>query len=122
MVADDPSAYEGQPCFEFVAEVPTTWDETRFVAGQVGEYIVVARRQGKNWYLGGITNWTKRELTIPFDFLGDGTFAATLYQDGSLNEEEPNAIRIEEREVSAAAPLHVSLAPGGGIAAVFRPN
>ena len=122
MVADDPSAYEGQPGFDFVAEVPTTWDETRFVAGEVGEYIVVARRQGKNWYLGGITNWTSRELTIPLDFLGRGSFETTLYLDGSLDEEDPNAIRIEKREMSAGTPLRVSLAPGGGVAAVFRPK
>ncbi len=122
MVADFPEAYAGQPGFEFLAEVPTTWDETRFVAGEAGEYVIVARRSGRNWYLGGMTNWTPRELTIPLDFLGDGTYAASVYLDGSLDEEQPNAVRLEKREVSAAAPLRVSLAAGGGIAAVFRPK
>jgi alpha-glucosidase len=72
--------------------------------------------------LGGITNWTNRDLTIPLGFLGQGKFDATLYLDGSLDEEHPNAIRLEKHETSAAAPLRVSLAPGGGIAAVFRPK
>jgi alpha-glucosidase len=122
MVADDPSAYEKQPGFAFVADVPTTWDETRFVAGEPGEYIVVARRYGDAWYLGGITNWTPRELTLPLDFLGGGTFEARLYLDGSLDGTNPNEIREETRFVSREKPLKVSLAVGGGVAAVLRPE
>ena len=74
MVCDFPEAYEGQPGFDFLVETPTTWDETRFVAGEPGEYVVVARRSGKNWYLGGMTNWTSRKLRLPLEFLGDGVF------------------------------------------------
>jgi alpha-glucosidase len=122
MVCDFPSAYEGQTGFDFLAEVPTTWDETRFVCGEPGEYIVVARRKGQTWYLGGMTNWTARSLSIPLDFLGTGQYEASLYVDGSLDEERPNEIRLERRDVSAGTPLRVSLAPGGGTAAVFRPH
>ncbi|MEX0611885.1 MAG: glycoside hydrolase family 97 protein [Pirellulales bacterium] len=122
MVADDPAAYEGQPGFDFVVDVPTTWDETRFVAGDAGEYIVVARRSGNSWYLGGITNWTSRELSLPLDFLGPGQFEASLYLDRSLDGTNPNELRQEKREVSAATTLDVSLAFGGGVAAVLRPK
>jgi alpha-glucosidase len=122
MVADEPSAYAGQPGFDFLVEVPTTWDETRFVAGEAGEYIVVARRSGNAWYLGGITNWTPRELKLPLDFLGMGRFHATLYLDPSLDGKEPNTLRTEKRSVSADEPLNVSLASGGGIAGVIRPE
>ena len=120
MVADVPSAYEGQPGFDFLVDVPTTWDETRFVAGEAGEYVVVARRSGRDWYLGGITNWTPRELQLPLGFLGDGEFEARLYLDGSLDGRQPNAIRQETRAVNGARTLDVSLAPGGGVAAVLR--
>jgi alpha-glucosidase len=120
MVADDPSAYEGQPGFEFVAEVPTTWDETRFVAGQAGEYVVVARRSGDAWYLGGITNWAARDISLPLGFLGDGQFAASLYVDRSLDGKNPNELQQEQRDVTATTKLEVSLASGGGVAAVFR--
>jgi alpha-glucosidase len=122
MVADDPSAYERQPGFDFIVEVPTTWDETRFVAGEVGEYIVVARRSGDAWYLGGITNWTPRELRLPLDFLGSGTYVARLYLDDSPDGTQPNKIRQETRLVTAGKSLEVSLAPGGGIAAKLRPK
>jgi alpha-glucosidase len=119
MLADIPSAYENQPGFDFLVDVPTTWDETRFVAGDTGEYVVVARRSGKNWYLGGITNWTPRKVTLPLDFLGTGKFEATLYQDVSEDGEKPNEVRIETRPVNATTMLEVTFASGGGFAAVF---
>jgi alpha-glucosidase len=122
MVCDSPSVYEGQAGFDFLVEVPTTWDETRFVSGEPAEYVVVARRKNKAWYLGGMTNWTARSLSIPLDFLGSGPYEGRLYVDGSLDEERPNEIRMQRRDVSAAAPLRVSLAPGGGVVAVFRPH
>ncbi|QDT73385.1 glycoside hydrolase family 97 protein [Lacipirellula limnantheis] len=120
MVADDPSAYEGQPGFDFLAEVPTTWDETRFLIGEPGEYVVMARRQGNAWYLGGITNWTPREIDVPLEFLSAGEFEATLYADGSLDESLPNSLSKQQRVVTAATPLHIALAPGGGFVAVIR--
>lgn len=122
MVADQPSAYEGQPGFDFLTEVPTTWDETRFVAGEPGEYVVVARRSGEVWYLGGITNWTAREVDIPLTFLGTEEYEAELYVDGSLKEAEPNSIRQERRTVESKSKLHLSLAPGGGFVGVLRPK
>ena len=119
MVADAPSAYKGQTGFEFITKVPTTWDETRFVIGEPGEYIVLARRKGNDWYLGGITNWTAREIDVPLAFLAPGDFDATLYVDGSLDEAQPNALTKQRLHVSAKTPLHVSLAPGGGFTAIL---
>ena len=119
MVADAPSSYEGQTGFDFITEVPTTWDETSFVVGEPGEYIVVARRRGKAWYLGGITNWTPREIDVPLAFLKSGDFDATLYVDGSMDESQPNAITKRRQQVSAKTSLPVSMAPGGGFTAVL---
>jgi alpha-glucosidase len=122
MVADEPDSYEGQPGFDFVAEVPTTWDETRFVGGDVGEYIVVARRSGDAWYLGGITNWTSRTLAIPLKFLGDGDYEATIYVDRTSNGEDPNGLKVEKKSVTSRESLDVTLSSGGGVAAVFKPK
>ncbi len=97
MVADAPQAYENQTGFDFITEVPTTWDETRFVAGEPGEYIVLARRKDNAWYLGGITNWTPREIDVPLDFLAPGKFKARQYVDGSMDESKPNSIRAEQQ-------------------------
>ncbi|MGD9723183.1 MAG: glycoside hydrolase family 97 protein [Pirellulales bacterium] len=122
MVSDAPSVYSGQTGFDFITAVPTTWDETRFLAGEPGEYVVVARRHGRQWYLGGMTNWTPRDLAIPLDFIGDGKYQLTVYRDGSLAEDQPNAIQREEQPATAKTVVRVSLAPGGGLAAVLRPQ
>lgn len=122
MVCDYPEAYEGQSGFDFLQEVPTTWDETRFVAGEPGEYVVVARRSGKNWYLGGMNNWTSRKVKLPIDFLGDGAFTADIRTDVAPDGSKPNEIGQEMRAVSRGESLDVALACGGGIAAVFSPR
>jgi len=119
-LCDTPEAYEGQPGLEFLEEVPVTWDETRFLAGQAGEYMVVARRSGAKWYLGGITNENARRISVPLGVLGKGGHDVKLFADGSMNEEEPNAVRIESRAVAAGAALEIDLAPGGGFVAIVR--
>ena len=120
MVADFPEAYEGQAGFDFVEDVPTTWDDTRFVAGQPGEYVVVARRSGTRWYLGGITNWTSRDVELPLDFLGSGTFEADVRTDDRPDGSDPNRINQHTQTVTKTQTLTVTLASGGGVVAVFR--
>jgi alpha-glucosidase len=120
MVCDFPEAYEAQPGFDFLVDAPTTWDETRFVAGEPGEYVVVARRSGKDWYLGGIANWTSRKLKLPLEFLGNGSFEADVRTDGALDGSNPNEIRRDKRIVKSSESLELAMASGGGVAAVFR--
>lgn len=122
MVADSPNAYDEQAGFEFLEDVPTTWDETRYVAGEPGEYIVLARRKGATWYVAGITNWTPRELKLSPDFLGGKVFDAQLYVDGSMDESRPNEIAKKRQRVGMKDPLQVSLAAGGGFIAVLNPS
>jgi alpha-glucosidase len=118
MLADSPSNYLKEPeSLAFLSAVPTVWDETRVLAAAVGEHILVARRSGRDWYVGALTNWTPRDLELDLSFLGQGAFDADVYRDG------PNADRVgvdyarERRVVSAADRLHIHLAPGGGFAA-----
>jgi alpha-glucosidase len=125
MLSDSPSNYRREPeSLAFLSAVPTVWDETRVLAAAVGEYILVARRSGREWYVGALTSWTPRDLEVPLDFLGQPSTAdgargweADVYMDG------PNADRAgvdytrEKRPVSSADRLKVHLAPGGGFAA-----
>ena len=78
MLVDYPAAYRGQPGIEFLKNVPTSWDGTRVLDGRVGEFITVARRSGKQWYVGSMTNWARRELSIPLRFLGPGRYRAEV--------------------------------------------
>jgi alpha-glucosidase len=82
--------------------------------------MVVARRRGADWYLGGITNDVPRRLAIPLGFLGQGNHGIELYQDGSMDPEEPNAIRIENRTISPNTSLEVDLAVGGGFVTIVK--
>jgi alpha-glucosidase len=120
MVADYPDAYNGQAGFDFIEDVPTTWDDTRFVAGDPGQYVVVARRSGDRWYLGGINNWTTREVELPLAFLGSGTFAVDLRTDDRPDGSNPNQLLQRTETVGAAQSLRVTLASGGGVVAMFR--
>jgi alpha-glucosidase len=120
MLADAPSAYDNQAGFDFLVDIPTTWDETRFVAGEMGDYIVVARRKGDDWYLGGINNWDERAISLPLAFLGDGVYAATLLTD--RDAAKPNELNEAQRDVTAKDSWDVKLVSGGGVGAVFKPK
>ncbi len=121
MVSDRPGAYTNQPAFEFIKAVPATWDETRMLSGAVGEHAVIARRHGKDWYLGAITNWSPRQLEIPLAFLGPGQFTAEVYADAADAATAPKHVTIEKRNVTADTKLKLDMAPGGGCAIRFRP-
>ncbi|OYP29973.1 glycoside hydrolase family 97 protein [Rhodopirellula sp. MGV] len=120
MVADTLDSYEGQPGFDFVAQVPTTWDETKFVVGEPGKYIVLARRQGDIWYVGGMTNWDAREVELSLDFLPSEVKQITLYRDGSMDESKPNEVQVERLTRQNGEPLKIQLAPGGGFTMVCQ--
>ncbi|MCA1696317.1 MAG: glycoside hydrolase family 97 C-terminal domain-containing protein [Actinobacteria bacterium] len=107
MLADSPSAYRGQPGLEFLAEVPTTWDETRVLHAEMGRCLVIARRQGDAWYLGGMTAAEGRELDLPLKFLGAGSFGSELYSDRPAGG--PTPITRREQTVSAADTLRVMI-------------
>ena len=119
MVADSPAAYQDQTGFDFIRKVPTTWDETRFLVGEPGEYFSVARRKDDAWYVAGITNWSKRTIDFPLDFLAEGSYKADLYLDGSLDESQPNAVHKLTRTVNETSTLQIQLAPGGGFVGVL---
>lgn len=120
MVSDYPEAYKGPKDFEFIQEVPASWDETRVVNGKVGEWVTVARRKGMDWYIGAITNWDAREINIPLEFLGSGEYIAEIYSDAADADMNPKHTVIEQRRVKAGDLLKMKLAPGGGVAVRIR--
>jgi alpha-glucosidase len=119
MVCDDPAAYRNQPGLAFIRNVPATWDETRVIDGKIAEYILTARRNGDNWYLGGMTDWTPREASIPLSFLGQATFEAEIFQDAADAETHPTGVTVMKRIVTGADSLSLRMAPGGGLAVRF---
>ena len=112
MVADSPDVYQNAAGFDFVKMVPTTWDETRFLAGDIDDFVVVARRKGKDWYIGAMGNEKAHEISLPLGFLGAGVFQAKVWEDGAT----PTTLRESARDVVASDTLELKLAPSGGAA------
>ncbi len=117
MVADYPTAYEAQPGFDFVTSVPTWWDETRVLAGQIGELLITARRKGTTWYLGGLSAKGPREVALPLAFLGKGPYTARIWKDAVDGDSNPNHLATETLSLSRADTLKVHLALDGGFVA-----
>lgn len=116
MLCDSPSNYIAEPeCTEFIAGFPTTWDETVPVCGEIGEYVAVARRKGSDWYVGAITNWNARNLTLDLGFIGGGKM--TAFQDGVNADRAAKDYKKVSVSLSADGKVQVHLAPGGGWAA-----
>jgi len=121
---DRPAAYEGEPEVDFFAHVPTVWDETRVVAGAIGEYAVIARRRGEAWYVGTITNTEARRLAVPLDFLDEGRrYIAHVYEDARPADgvETRTQVRFRRMVVDRASALEADLPPSGGQAVRLVP-
>lgn len=118
MVSDSPDAYAGAPEFAFLRDVPTVWDETRFLDGDIDSHVVVARRKGRDWYVGGMTNEHARTITLPLSFLAPGRFSATIWQDGQM----PTQVKRIDRKVFSTDTITLDLAPSGGAAIVLKAN
>ncbi|MFZ1007290.1 MAG: glycoside hydrolase family 97 protein [Candidatus Sulfotelmatobacter sp.] len=122
MLSDSPSNYLREPqIMEFLSPVPSVWDETRVLDGQIAEYVVVARRSGTDWYVGAMTNWTPRELEVDLSFLPDGDYSMSSYQDGVNADRYGSDYQQMKSKVNKNTKLTVKLAPGGGWAARIQP-
>jgi len=121
MVADYPTAYEGQPGLDFLELVPTWWDETKVLTGQIGELLVTARRKGRTWYLGGMSAKQPRDLALPLSFLGAGRYTARIWKDAPNAESYPNHLATETLSVLSTDTLSLHFALDGGFVAQIAP-
>lgn len=117
MVSDTPEAYANASGFDFIKIVPTAWDETRFIDGSPESHIVLARRKGRDWFIGAMNAGDARTITIPLALLGKGRFEAQVWQDGA----SPNEVTTKTITISSRDSLAVSMAWGGGAAIRIRP-
>ena len=116
MLCDTPIHYEREKeCTDFIASVPTVWDETLALDGKVGEYVIVARRSGDVWYIGGLTNWDARDVELDLNALGAGGWNVEMFADGvnvEKNAKDYKVVRTQNTDK-----LKVRMASGGGFAA-----
>jgi len=119
---DKPSFSENEPELEFWDKIPTAWDETKVLQGEPGQFITIARRKGKDWFIGTLTNNDARTVKISFDFLPKGKkYIAKIYSDDpSVNTK--TKVNVAERKVDASVVLGVTLMASGGQAIWIRPE
>ncbi len=117
MLSDSPSNYLREPeAMEFLAAVPTVWDETRVLDAKMSQYVLLARRNGSDWYVGAMTDWTPRDLEIDFSFLPDGNFTLDSYEDGVNADRNASDYRKTTKQINRTTKMKIHLAPGGGLA------
>ena len=123
MLADNPTAYlKEQESTDFIAKVPTIFDETFALSGAVGEHVAIARKKGDTWYVGAMTNWTPRDLELDFSFLGNGNFEAVVFRDGINADRDATDYKREVIKLVPGQKLTIQMAPGGGWAARIYPG
>jgi alpha-glucosidase len=118
MLSDSPSNYLREPeIMDFLGPVPTEWDETKVLAARIADYVVVARRNGHDWYVGAMTDWTPRDLDIDLSFLPEGSFTMEAYQDGVNADRYASDYKKTTTKVDRTTKVKLHLASGGGWAA-----
>ena len=123
MLSDSPSNYLREPeAMEFLGPVPSVWDDTKVLDGKIAEYVAVARRSGKEWYVGAMTDWTARDMELDLSFLPDGNYSMQSFEDGLNAELNASDYRMKKTAVGKNTKLTIHLAPGGGWAARIRPE
>jgi len=111
----NPSQALMEPAFmNLLGDIPTTWDETKIVAAKVSDYIITARKKGDDWYIGGMTDWTARDMNLSMDFLDAGLYDATLCTDGLNADNYPSDYIIKQFSIQGRTMLNIKMAPGGG--------
>ena len=121
MLCDAPTNYLNEAeCTQFIAEIPEVWDETVSLDGKVAEYSVIARRSGDTWYVGALGNWDERDLDIKCDFLPDGDYEVTIFQDGVNANKVARDYKKYTKDLCKCKKLHAHLASGGGYVAIIK--
>ena len=121
MLCDTPTSYEReQESTDMIASIPTVFDRTRVVQGEMGKYIVTAREKDGNWYVGGQANWDGRDVELKLDFLeGGAKYEAVIFRDGINANRNAEDYKREVRTVDSNTVLKLKMASGGGFVASF---
>ncbi len=117
MVSDSPNEYiDDKHCINLIASIPTVWDNSKSIDGKMGEYIIMARNKGADWFVSGLNNEKARRGEIKLDFLGTGTYTALIFSDGVNAHKVGTDYKIITMDVTASTIIPYDMATGGGFA------
>ena len=122
MLADSPSNYmKEQECTGFIVKVPVVWDDIRVLDAKTGDYILLARRSGSEWFVAGLTDWDPRRLELDLSFLPEGSYEMDIFQDGVNADKHAQDYKHVKKSVKAGDKMTIEMAPGGGWVARIKP-
>lgn len=122
MLVDNPSTYLQEDDYtSFITSIPTIWDTTIALDGKIGQYAIIARKKDNDWYIGAMTDWSKREMNIPLGFIGNKKYKLTAIADGINADKYGSDYKIDVREVSGNSNLKIMMNSGGGWVAKLTP-
>lgn len=120
MLCDSPSLYEAErETLDYICSLPRIYDSETVLDGKLGEYVVIARREGDGWYVGGLTSWEGRETVLDMSFLGEGVWQVELFRDGVNADRDATDFSIERFNVTGEDKITVRMASGGGFAMII---
>jgi alpha-glucosidase len=123
MLADNPSNYmKEQECTDFIVKVPVVWDDVKVLKGKVGDYLLLARCSGNEWFVGALTDWSQRDMDLDLSFLGQGEYNMEIFQDGINADRYASDYKHMRLEVRSDLKMKIQLAPGGGWVARIIPK
>lgn len=115
MLCDAPTNYlKEEECTKFIAAIPTVWEETKALCGEVGKYLAMARQKNDVWYVGALTNWDSRDMELDLSFLGEGEYKAEIFEDGINADRVGKDYKRKVIPVPADRRLKIHMASGGG--------
>ena len=117
MIAGDLADQREPEAMEFLRAVPSVWDETHVIDARIGDYVITARRTGREWFIGAITDWNAREFDVDLSFLPAGQYQLTEWRDGVNADRNAEDFRQASQLVNNTMKFHIRLAEGGGWAA-----
>ncbi len=123
MLADNPSNYiKEQECTDFIVKVPVIWDDIKVLDARIGDYLLLARRSGKEWYVAGLTDWKARDMDLDLSFLGNGEYQMEIFRDGINADRYASDYKHSKIDVKSDLRMKIHMAPGGGWVARIRPK
>jgi alpha-glucosidase len=123
MLCDSPSNYmKEQETTDFIVKIPVVWDDIIGIDGKVGNYLLLARRLGKEWFVGALTNWKSRDMDLDLSFLPAGNYSMEIFQDGINADRYAGDYKHLKTKIKSGDKMKIHLAPGGGWAARISPE
>jgi alpha-glucosidase len=123
MLSDSPSNYmREQECTDFLVGIPTVWDDLKVLEARIGDYLLLARRSGNDWFIGALTDWTSRKLNLDISFLPAGEYVMEIFRDGVNAASYAQDYKHLKTSVRSGDKINIELAPGGGWVAKISPK